>query len=64
MDTIEVRILTTFHRFVPAGDGKETREDFIQGAIYHVDAATAELWCDVKGLAVRTGDVATQRRRR
>lgn len=56
MDTIEVRILTTFHRFVPAGDGKEAREDFIQGGKYHVDAATADLWCDVKGLAVRVGE--------
>lgn len=53
MDTIEVRILTTFHRFVPAGEGKEAREDFIQGATYHVDTATAELWCDVKGIATR-----------
>lgn len=53
MDTTEVRILTTFHRFVQTGEGKEAREDFIAGATYHVDADTAALWCDVKGLAER-----------
>lgn len=52
MDKIEVRILATFHRF----DDNDVREDFIQGATYQVDAATADLWCDVKGLAERTGE--------
>ena len=49
MDKIEVRILATFHRF----DDDDVREDFIQGATYQVDADTADLWCDVKGLAER-----------
>ena len=53
MDPVQVRIVTTFHRFVPAGEGKETREDYIAGATYEVDAETAALWCDVKGLAER-----------
>jgi hypothetical protein len=53
METTEVRILTTFHRFVTADDGKEVRQDFVEGATYQVDAETADLWCDVKGLAVR-----------
>lgn len=55
MDTIEVRILATFHRFVPAGEGKEVREDFIEGATYPVAAETADLWC-AKGLAERAGN--------
>lgn len=56
MDKIEVRILATFHRFVTTGDDGEVREDFIQGATYQVDAATADLWCDVKGLAERVSE--------